>query len=169
MAIAANEIKRYLSGGGSNTLPSASLGGARSSTEVSSTALFNLFDRTSSAEALAGDTEYRCYYIRNESATDTWLDVKVYIQSNTPSADTTYEVGIGTAGKNATEQTIADEETAPTGVTFSAAANEGAALDVGDLAPNDYIAIWLKRIVSATASAVTTDPVTLRFFGDHPA
>lgn len=169
MAIATSEIKQYLSGGASNTLPSASIGGARSSTEISATALFNLWDRVNSAEALAGDTEYRCFYVRNESSTDTLLSAGIYISSNTSSNDTTIEIGLGTAGKNGTEQTVANESSAPSGVTFSAASSQGAGLSLGDLAPGDYYPVWVKRIVSPTASATTSDLYTLRVFGDSPA
>jgi hypothetical protein len=57
-----------LSGGAGNTDPAASLGGVMSSTAVGSN---TLFDTVSAAEALSGDTEYRCYYVKNTNATDT--------------------------------------------------------------------------------------------------
>ena len=44
----------------------------------------------------------------------------IWIASNTPSADTTIEIALGSSAINGTEQTIANENTAPTGVTFSA-------------------------------------------------
>ena len=44
----------------------------------------------------------------------------IWIASNTPSADTTIEIALGSSAVNGTEQTIANESTAPTGVTFSA-------------------------------------------------
>lgn len=48
-----------LTGGASNSDPDASLGGVMSNTEISGTALNNLFDDVSPDEATSGSTEYR--------------------------------------------------------------------------------------------------------------
>jgi len=65
MPIASADIKYRLSGGAANADPLVSLGGAKSSVDAGS----NLLDPVSSSEALAGDIEYRCYYIHNAHAT----------------------------------------------------------------------------------------------------
>jgi len=161
MPIAAGDIDYHLSGGGSNTDPAASLGGAISTTEAAST----IFDNVSSAEASAGDTEYRCVYVKNNHGSLTLTSPKVWIQANTPSGDTAVEISLGTSAVNGTEQTIADESTAPTGTAFVSAANEGAGLSLGDLAPGATKAVWVKRIVSAAAAAAN-DSFTLRVKGD---
>jgi len=57
----------------------------------------------SSAQAAAGLIEYRCVYVHNSNATLTYLGSKVFIQTNTPSADTTVAIGLGTSGLNSTE------------------------------------------------------------------
>lgn len=161
MPIASSDIKYRLSGGGSNTDPNASLGGAVSSTDAAST----IFDNVSSGEASAGDTEYRCVYVKNNHGSLTLTSPKVWIQANTPSGDTTVEISLGTSAVNGTEQTIADENTSPTGTSFSSAANEGAGLSLGDLAPGATKAVWIKRIVTAAAAAAN-DSFTLRVKGD---
>ena len=61
MPIVSGDIKYYLSGGGGNTNPNASLGGAISSTEITPASLHNLFDLVSSADASAGTDDYRCF------------------------------------------------------------------------------------------------------------
>lgn len=166
MAVVAADIKFYLSGGASNTLPSACLGGAISTTEVNGgTPLNNLFDDVSDTEAAAGDTEYRCFYVKNTSGADTLTGAAVYIASNTPSADTTVNIGLDPAGVSGTATTIANESTAPAGVTFSAAANSGAALAIGNLGPGATQAIWVRRVVDADAVAAASDPVTFRITG----
>ena len=67
------------------------------------------------------DTEYRCFYVHNAMhATLTMQNSVIWIQSNTTSADTSIEIALGSSAVNGTEQTIANENTAPTGVTFSA-------------------------------------------------
>lgn len=168
MPITSTDIKFRLSGGGSNTDPNASLGGAKSSTEIG-TGLHNLFDQVGSAETTSGDTEYRCFYVHNAHATLALENAVIYIQSNTPSGDTSVEIAVGSAAVNGTEQTVANESTAPTGVTFSSAANLGAALALGNIPAGQHRAVWVKRIVNAGAAAYNDDQVTLRVQGDTAA
>lgn len=158
MPIISTDIKYRLSGGTSNTSQAASIGGAISSTTEASSALF---DDVSSGEAAAGDTEFRCVYIRNTHATLTALGVRLWVLANTPSPDTDVSIGLGSSGINGTEQTVADENTAPMNITFSSAATEGAALSIGDLPPGASRAIWIRRVVTAGA-AVFSDGFTLR-------
>jgi len=166
MAVAASDIKFYLSGGASNAVPAASLGGAISSTEINMVStLNNLFDDVNDTEAAAGDTEYRCFYIKNTNATDALADAAIYISSNSPSADTAITIGLDPAGVSGEATTIANEGAAPAGVSFSAAANSGAALAIGALAAGAYQAVWIKRVVDADAAAVASDPTTLRVTG----
>lgn len=165
MPIVASDIKLYLSGGAANTDPNASLGGARSNTELVSGTIHNLFDKVTSGEAAAGTTEYRCIYVRNEHATLTWEDVAAFIASQTTSADTSVEIALGSSAINGTEQTIANETTAPTGVTFSAPADYATGLAIGNMAPDDHKAIWVKRVVDAGAG-VANDGFLLGVQGD---
>lgn len=164
MPIISTDIKYRLSGGSANTDPAASLGGVKSSTGMPS----GLLDTVTSGEAASGDTEYRAFYVHNAHATLTLEAAKLWIQANTPSADTTLEVGLGTSAVNATEQTIANEGVAPSGVTFVAAADEAGAISLGDIPAGQHRAVWLKRIVSAAAAA-SNDTANLRVKGDTAA
>lgn len=168
MAIISTDIVYRLSGGSGNTDPNASLGGVKSSTVIGA-GLHNLFDVVGSAESSTGDTEYRCFYVHNAHATLTMQNSVIWIQSNTTSADTTIEIALGSSAVNGTEQTVADESTAPTGVTFSAPANQGAALSIGDIPPGEHKAIWVKRIVNAGAAAYNNDTATIRIQCDTSA
>lgn len=161
MPIISTDIKYRLSGGGSNTDPGASLGGVKSSTDAGST----IFDNVSSAEAAAGDIEYRCVYVHNNHGSLSLTGAKLWIQANTPSGDTTIDVGVGTSAVNGTEQTVANENTAPVTVSFSAAANEGAAISLGDIPAGQHRAVWIRRTVTAAAAAAN-DSFTLRTKGD---
>lgn len=158
MPVAPTDLQFRLSGGGSNSSAAASLGGAISATAVPAA----LFDDVGGDEAAAGRVEYRCWYIRNNHATLTAIGVKVWLSANTPEADTTIDIGLGSAAISATEQAVANETAAPAGVTFSAAANEGAALSIGDLAPGAHKAIWERRTVSAGAAGVNGTSYTRR-------
>ncbi|KZZ75251.1 hypothetical protein A3765_10535 [Oleiphilus sp. HI0130] len=169
MAVLTADIKFYLSGGGANSDVNASLGGAKSSTEITSATLHNLFDVVSSAEASAGDTEYRCIYVENTNGTDSLTSAVAYISSNTPSADTTIDIGLGTSAIDGTEQTVANESTAPAGVTFSAPATLGAGLAIGDLTAGQHKAIWIRRTVNAAAAAYNNDTATINVGGETGA
>jgi hypothetical protein len=169
MAIVSSDINYRYSGGSSNSNAAASLGGVKSSVSITSATLNNLFDNVTGDEASSGDTEYRCLYIHNAHATITWESVVVWIDTNTPSTDTTIEIALGSSAVSGTEQTIANESAAPTGVTFSAPASKGAGLSIGNLVAGASKALWIKRIVSASASAYNTDSVILRAEGDTSA
>lgn len=168
MPIISTDIDYKHSGGAANSNGNLSIGGAISANNIG-TALHSLFDIVGSAEASAGDVEYRCLYIQNNHGTITAQNVKIWIQSQTTSADTDLAIGLGTAGANATETAVADENTAPAGVTFSAPANKAAGLTIPDLAPGDYHAVWLRRTVNAAAAAVNSDTATLRTSVDTAA
>lgn len=168
MPITATDIVFRLSGGASNSSGDAALGGAISNNAVSSS-VNALFDYVSGDESATGDTEYRCVYVRNSHASLTLYGAKVWIASNTPSADTEAAIGLGTSAINGTEQTIANENTAPAGVTLSLSANEAAALTIGDLAPGAHKAVWVRRVVTAGAAAYNNDGITLTVKGDTAA
>jgi len=168
MPIVASDIKLYLSGGAGNTDPNASLGGAISTTEVVDNTLHNLFDKVSGAEASAGDTEYRLFYVKNTHATLTLQSAKIYIDTNTPSTDTSVEISVATETGSPT-QTIANENTAPATQTFVTAAGVGNALTIGDLAPGVVKGIWIKRIVGSSATAYANDSVVIKTYGDTDA
>ncbi len=169
MPITSSDIQQRLSGGGANTDPNAALGGAKSSTQITDNTLHNLFDKVTGDESAAGDTEYRCFYLHNAHATLTWEAVKVWIGTQTPSADTSVEIGLGTSAVNGTEQTVANESSAPSGVTFSSPSNKAGGLSIGDIPAGQHKAIWVKRIVSAAAAAVNSDSFVINFEGDTAA
>lgn len=158
-------IEYRLSGGASNTDANASLGGAMSS-EAVSTALNGLFDIVSSAEALAGDINYRCIYVTNTGATKA-LGAKLWIQSNTANSDNQIAIALGGEGLNGTAETPANESTAPSGESFSEPSSEGAGLSLGDLDTGDKYPVWIRRTVDAAAAADASEGFTLRVKYDY--
>lgn len=164
MPIISTDIKYRLSGGAANTDPLLALGGAKSSTDMGS----NLLDTVTSGEAVAGDVEYRAFYVHNNHGSLTLESAKCWIQANTPSSDTALDIGLGTSAVNANEQTIANESTAPAGVTFSAAVNEAGAISLGNIPAGQHRAVWIRRTVNAGAAA-SNDTATLRVKGDTAA
>lgn len=155
MAIEASDIQ--IRGSGVNDL-----GGAISG------ALSSGFDAVLPAESNAGSVEYRCFYVRNGHASLTLTAAKMWLSANTPSASTTIAIGLGTSAVGAAEQSIANETTAPAGVTFVAAASEAAALVLGDLPAGQARAVWERRTVTAGAAALNQDTYERTVAGESP-
>ena len=164
MPIIASEIQYRLSGGAANADPLASLGGVMSSTAQP----LALFDTILSAEAAAGDVEYRCVYVRNGNATLALQIAALFIQANTASLDTQIAVGLGTSAINVAEQSVANESTAPVGVTFSEPATLGAGLALGSIPSGQFKSVWIRRTVNVAAAA-SNDTYNLRTTGDTAA
>lgn len=167
MPIASSDIDFLLSGGSSNSDPDASLGGVISSTEVDDNVDNNLFDDVSGAEHTAGDVEYRCIYVKNSHGSLTLTDAVVWIQSDTSGADSDISIAVGTAAVNGTEQTVANESTAPTGVTWSdAATSRATGLALGDLPAGQHKAVWIRRTISAGSTPQAADTCSIQAGGD---
>lgn len=164
MPIASADIHYRLSGGAANSNPLLSLGGAKSSVEVTGS---TIFDDVTGAQSAAGVTEYRCVYVHNNHGTLTLQNAKVWIQANTPSPGTEVAIALDGAGANATaEGPLANEETAPSGESFSTAPQAYATgLSLGNLAPGQHYAVWIRRAVTPGATAYA-DSFTLRVQGD---
>jgi hypothetical protein len=168
--ITTSDIKYYLSGGATNTDPNASLGGAISTTELVDDTLHNLFAKVGAAEALAGSTKYRALYVKNENASSlTFQDIVAYISSQTTSGDTSIEISVATEDADATIQTIVNENTAPTGQTYISAVGVAEGQDLGDLDAGSYRGVWIKRVVTAGATAYGSDTATIGVRGETTA
>lgn len=125
----------------------------------------NLWDDVSGAEAAAGDVEYRCIFVLNNHATLTLLGAQFSIQSQTSGGglieyglDPTATSAKGASGAQAV--TVANESTAPAGVTFGSTP-----VTIGDLAPAQVHAVWLRRTVTAGAG-LQSDGAVLAVTGD---
>ena len=98
MAIVASDLKKYLTGagsdGGAQADPNASFGGYRSSTEITDNTDNNLFDDVSGAEASAGDTEYRCICLKNTHGSLSLQNAKVWVSTDEANADTTISIAV---------------------------------------------------------------------------
>ena len=160
-------LKWYLSGGAANANPDKSLGGARSMTQVAG-GVDNLFDDVTSDEVVAGEVTYRCMFFRNEDPNASGLAAAVAWINQQSEAGDVIAIGIDPAGKNAAAATPVDEFTAPAGVAFSTPLTSvtGLALPGAPYLQNDYIAIWVRRTVSAGIPAATAlDQASVRIEG----
>lgn len=167
MSIVAGDIKFYLSGGASNTNPNLSLGGTISTTQIVDNTLDNLFPDVTGDEHSAGYTSYRAFYIENTNATTTGYNVKIWIDTNTSGTDETINIGIE-ASSGSPKQTIVNETTAPTGISFSTAAGQANSLSLGTMAPGVVYMIWVERIVSAGTNPYANDSAVIKTYFDTP-
>ena len=138
-----------------------SLGGSITADEVIDAELHNLFDKVSSDESLLGDTEYRCAYVQNTHATITLEDTISYIAANTASTTTNMFIGFGTSVEGGIEQIVADETTAPVGITWQDLLGVDNAVVLGDIPAGSHKAIWFRREVDAGTLASPLDGITL--------
>tara|TARA_R110000803_G_scaffold20169_1_gene52160 strand:+ start:187 stop:714 length:528 start_codon:yes stop_codon:yes gene_type:complete len=175
MAITSSNIKFYLSGGISNADVNASIGGAISSTEVTDNSLHNLFDKTLGTESTAGDTEYRCIYVKNTHGSLELELAKIWISTNTTSPANVIAIALAGEGKGGTAETLSpdNEDTPPSGETFSqpTAYSTGLSLDgVGTgLGFGISYPIWIRRTIAAGATAVDNVTFVLSVQGDTAA
>lgn len=143
-----------LTGGASNAVPDDSLGGVGSSVELSVTPLNNLFDDVTDAEAVAGDIEYRAIDIFNNGDAIATV-VSFFFDVQTTSPFTSIQAGL-----DSTTQTIPDESTVPSAVTFTEP-TEISPLAVADIAINGRQRVWIRRTVTAGAENLSDDLGTL--------
>ena len=184
MAISASDIKFKLAiktGSAGNSAaqpdPDESLGKYISTTELSGTALNNLFDDMSGSENAGETAEYRCVFVHNAHGSLTLTDAKLYLSGGDPAGgadvalavDTTAASAIGSASAQALEATTAYAPGAPiTGLSYSAPSTAGEGLDLGDIDAGDCKAFWVRR-TGADTSAVTPETATLAVSGNTAA
>jgi len=170
MAILTTDVDTRLSGGAGNSDPDASLGGVKSSTELSPTVgEENLFSNVDGAEAAAGSTKYRGLYFHNGHASLTLESTFIWFSTQTPSTDTIIAMALAGEGLNATMETVADEDTAPVGESFTEPATKAGGLNMGNVPFSQHFGFWVRRIVTGSASAFDNDDWAYTIEGDTAA
>ena len=170
MAIVSTDIKFWLTSVvGPEPNPNESLGGSRSTLEMVTGQLNNLFDDISGMEAESGDTEYRGIIIQNKHTSLTLYNAKAFLSVQPNGSRTTDEdISIATeAVVNDAIGAIATENDVPGGAgAFSAPATYATGLALGDLGVNGQMGLWIKRLVPASTEASASADFTLVVQGD---
>lgn len=179
MAIVASDIKLMLStksgsaGYSLSAAPADSLGKYVSTTEVTDNSVGNVFDVITGAENAASTVDYRCVFVLNNHASLTLYSAAIYISSQV-SGGADAAIGVDTTAastktsSSAQAVSIANETTAPAGISFSAPTTSGTALSLGDIAAGQVKAVWIRRTATNSA-AVASDGCDLVIFGDTDA
>ena len=150
-----------------------SLGKYISTTELTDAALNNLFDDVSGDDNVALDEEYRCIFIHNNHATLTLAAPVLCLSGETANgADISIALdGVGVTPKGqigAQADEVADEDTPPSGESFTSPGTKGAGLVMPDIPPGQVHAFWVKR-TAANSPALNNDDVTFTVEGDTAA
>lgn len=128
----------------------------------------NLFDDVAKAEALSGDVNYRCIYLKNTHSSDTATDVRLWIDQDSLGADSIAlgadPAGVGNGSSSGVATTVVNEATAPGGVAFSQPLSEAASINLGVFTPGTGRAIWIKRDVPVNTLAATANNLSLLRF-----
>lgn len=147
-----------------------SLGKYISTTQITDATLNNLFDDISGTENAASTVDYRCIFVHNAHGSIQWQSVVAYLLSEVAGGaniaigvDPTAATVIGSAPVQAVE--VANETTAPAGVSFSSPVTSGTGIALGNIDAGKCRAIWIRRTATVSA-ALNNDGVTLRFQGN---
>lgn len=169
------ELRLSIPGGGPGDSdpqpdPDDSLGEFMSTTVLVDNVANNLMRDMTGAEGQAGVTLYRCLFVVNTNVADTWGSVALWVSSQ-ESGGAEVAIGLDPAGAvamdSASDQaaTIADEETAPTGVTFSTPTTQETGLALGDIGPEECYAFWFRWTLAADSPAKAADDVVFALSG----
>jgi hypothetical protein len=153
--------------------PNNALGKYISTTQWTGGTLNDLFDDITGDENANSIVDYRCIFLHNNHGSLTLLSPKLWIASEVSGGanialgvDTTAASVIGAS--SAQGLTIADETTAPSGVSFSSPTTKSAGLSLGDIPAGQCKAFWFRRTATNSA-ALNNDGVTVQIEGDTSA
>ena len=141
----------------------AGLGGTISATQITTAISNNLFSNVTGAERIVGEDYYLAIAAKNTNADEAWIILTSGLIPIAPPTDTTWKWGFDAAGNNGTAQTIADQFTAPTSVTWHTAGNEPPTPNVGKLKAGEYVPIWIWSHVEAGAASRPDDTAIFNF------
>jgi hypothetical protein len=157
--------------GNANTgTANGSLGKYISTTAWAGGAANDLFDDISGAENAANTVDYRCIFVHNSNTANALQNAVAYISAEV-AGGASIAIGVDPTAASvltsATAQalTIANETTAPAGVTFTSPTTAGAGIALGSIPSGQVKAFWIRR-TAANSAALSGDGVTITVQGD---
>lgn len=146
------------------SIDSASLPGANADgTYTLSNVMNGMFDNISKVESFNGMSDYRCFYLTNTHPTDSFYGVKLYV-SALPTGGDSVSIGAGPGVGDGVAVNVpaalANENTAPAGVSFQNALTANTAVPLASvLGPGECVAFWVKRSIPAETVVGSVDDV----------
>lgn len=122
-------------------------------------------ENVSNADAVAGAVNYIAVMLRNESSS-TITGLKIWLGTSSNDLRIAYETP-----STGAIQTIADNETAPTGVTWNTGTTSGTGISIATLAAGDEVGLWIERTIDAdtTEGVDFFSEILCEFVGDGAA
>lgn len=138
---------------------SESDGGDISATEITDNILNNLFDDVLGDDTISGLTTYKKIFVKNTNPDTILQDAKLWIEEFTDSEDDEIYISMcnNLTGSNATGD---GQDYVQPGSQVHADV-----LDLGDIDPGDYVAVWIKRVVDSGAAAYDNNMCKLQVGG----
>ena len=115
----------------------------------------NIMDDVTKAEAKAGESDYRGLYFENAHTSDSMTDARFWVENNTPGQDV-INLADGDEAVDVALETIADQNTAPSGPDFDTANPVDYASGITLASPllfSEFKGWWIRRTVPADVSA----------------
>ena len=153
--------------------PNNSLGKYISTTQIPDATLNALYDDVTGDENAASTIDYRCAFVHNNHGSLTLTDPKLWISSEV-AGGTSIAIGIDTTAASALGNSsaqalqIANETTAPSGVSFSSPTTKSGGLSLGSIPNGQAKAFWVRR-TAANSAALNSDGVGFTVEGDTAA
>jgi len=173
--VAGDILTKYsvLTGSAGNSVAgtaAGSLGKYISTTQWTGGALNDLFDDITGDENAASEAEYRCIFVHNANAANVYENVVVWISAEVGGganvaigADSTAASALANASAQALQ--VADENTAPSGPTFTSPTTKATGISLGNIGIGQVKAFWIRRTATNSA-ALSADGVTFSIAGD---
>lgn len=174
MAIQITDIKFYKST--PSTGSPQNLGGAISAVEIlknqdPANPIFNQIYRDfTDTERNNGAIQYHCFFMKNTHATLTASGIKMWFSAVTPNPETFTRMGLEVNAKTTPARTIANDVTAPAGIDLDTRHNaKSEAIDIPNLAPADYVGIWVSIELRPSSAKYNKDWFEIRIDMTSPA
>lgn len=130
--------------------------------------MHNLFDKTSKTQATSGIVKFRCCYVKNVHTVDPIRNPILTIPQNTISPNDEMSIGWDPAGLSSNAQTITDQHTYPTNVTFIPAPDRANGAVLGqNIPPGRTKPFWLRLVSRFGAEPMLTNALVIRLLAEN--
>jgi len=134
------------------------------SASLSITDIFNNavgMSNITNAQRVAGVTTYRALMLRSHGPRKI-KDIKIWLGAMT-GTQSTISIGLEAVGGGNNIQTIVDENTAPTGIVWSAPTTEATGLSIAELATAINHGLWVRRVFPAAGNVKEREIIELEY------
>ena len=130
--------------------------------------MHNLFDKTTKTQATSGIVKFRCLFIKNIHTVDPIRNPILTIPQNTISPNDEMSIGWDPAGLGSNAQTITDQHTYPTNVTFIPAPDRANGAVLGqNIPPGKTKPFWLRLVSRFGAEPMLSNAMVVRLLAEN--